>query len=182
MCVFSVQLLISCRLYTDCCAHVADNPWHCDCDGMYTVYRTFREESGQNVTLLCESPADLMGESWDVLEEKCQPTVTPPQSTVTESTANSTAVSTSQSVQFNTTVQQNVSVTGSSTEAPHVPSRTPVTLPSLYQVIFVVSLAVAVFITIFVVNKAVRKLRRGTRRLDRLWWEDVVARKELMSG
>jgi len=182
LCVFSVPLLISCRLYTVCCAHVAGNPWHCDCDGMYPVYRTFREGTGQNVTLLCKSPADRMGESWDVLEEMCEPTVTPPQPTVTGSTTNTTAVSTSQPVQFNTTVQQDVSVQESSPDASHVPSHSPLHLPTKFLVIFFVSLAALVLISIFVVNKVVRRLRRGTRPLDRFWSEDVVDRMELMSG
>jgi len=128
-----------------------------------------------------------MGESWDVLEDKCEPTVTPPQPvvtvtppqpTVTDSTANTTAFSTSQPVLLNTTVQQNVSVQESSLDAPNLPSHSPL----LFLLIFVVSMAVIVLIAVFVVNKAVRRLRRGTRQLDRLWWEDVVARKELMLG
>ena len=148
--VFSVQLLISCRLYTDCCAHVADNPWHCDCDGMYTVYRTFREESGQNVTLLCKSPANLMGKSWDVLEEKCQPTVTPPpQSTVTESTANTTAVSTSQSVQFSPTVQQNVALQDSCPDDSYLPSANLV----MYLTVFSVAAYCCVVVLIVTTRK-----------------------------
>jgi hypothetical protein len=134
MCVFSVQLLISCRLYTDCCAHVADNPWDCDCDGMYTVYRTFREESGQNVTLLCESPADLKGESWDVLEEKCQSTVAPPQPTVTDSTAKITAVNTSWPALFSTTVQQNVALQDSCPDDSYLPSANLVMYLSVFSV------------------------------------------------
>jgi hypothetical protein len=99
---------------------VAGNPWHCDCDRMYTVYRTFWERAGQNLTLWCESPAELGGKSWDVLEDSCQPTVTPTtQAAVTSSTANTTAVSTSQSVQFNTIVQRDVSVQESSQEDSH---------------------------------------------------------------
>jgi flagellar biosynthesis/type III secretory pathway M-ring protein FliF/YscJ len=141
---------------------------------MYTVYRTFREGTGQNVTLECESPAELRGKSWDVLEEICEPTVTPLQSTVTGSTTNNTTVSISQPDQFNsTTVQENVSVQESSPDAFHA--------PSTFVVIFVASLTVAVFIAVFVVNRAIRRLRRSTRQLNRLWWEDVVARKELMS-
>jgi hypothetical protein len=53
--------------------------------------------------------------------------------------------------------------------------------PSTFVVIFVVSLTVAILITLLVVNRVVKRLRRGTRQLDRLWWEDVVARKDLMS-
>ena len=167
MCVFSVQLLISCRLYTDCCAHVADNPWHCDCDGMYTVYRTFREESGQNVTLLCKSPANLMGKSWDVLEEKCQSTVAPPQPTVTDSTAKITAVNASWPALFSTTVLQN----GSSTEASHFFLE--------FQVTFVVCFAVAVLIAVVLIAIVIRRVRSS--KLNHMWWEDVVTRRELMS-
>jgi len=133
------------------------------------------------VTLHCESPVELRGKSWDVLEEICEPTVTPPQSTVTGSTANSTAGSTSQPDQFNTTVQQDVSVQESSPDALHWPSVSPFHSPSTFVLVFVASLTVAVFIAVFVVNRAIRRLRRSTRQLNRLWWEDVVARKELMS-
>lgn len=186
LCVFSVELLISCRLYTGCCAHVAGNPWRCDCDSMYTVYRTFRNGTGQHVTLQCDSPADLRGKSWDVLEGWCQLTVTAPQPAVTGrtanttavSTANTTAVSTSQPAQFNTTVQHNVSVQESS---PDWSSPSPFHPPSISLVIFLVIFAVIVFIAVLVVNIAVSRLRRSTRQLNRLWWEDVVARKELMS-
>ena len=181
LCVFSVQLLISCRLYTHCCAHVAGNPWSCDCDSMYTVYQTFRNGTGQNVTLLCKSPEELRGESWDVLEGLCQPTVTPPQTAATDSTANTTAVSTSQPDQFNTTAQQDTSLQESSPDALHGPPPSHFHSPSTFLVIFVVFLAVAVLITVLLVNKAIRRLRRGTRQLDRWWWEDVVARRELMS-
>ena len=173
LCVFSLQLLISCSLYTDCCAHVAGNPWHCDCDSMYTVYQTFREGTGLNVTLRCDSPAELRGTSWDVLEVNCERTVTPPQSAVTGSTANTTALSTSQPAESNSSVQH-MSLQESSPDAFHS--------PSTFIVIFVLSLALAVFIAVLVVNKAVKRLRRGTGQLDRLWWEDVVARIELMSG
>ena len=134
VCVFSVQLLISCRLYTDCCAHVAGNPWHCDCGSLYTVFLTFREGTGQNVTLLCASPADLIGKSWDVLEEKCQRTATPPQPAVTESNANTTAVSTSQPVQFKTAVQQNVSVQECSPDDSYSPSAHLVISLSVFSV------------------------------------------------
>jgi len=89
---------------------------------MYTVYRTFREGTGQDVTLLCKSPADLMGESWDVLEEKCQRSVSPPQPAARGSTANTTAVSTSQPVQFNTTDQQDVSLQESCPDDSYSPS------------------------------------------------------------
>ena len=164
-------------MYTDCCAHVAGNPWHCDCARMYRAYRTFRQGTGQNVTLQCDSPADLSGASWDVLEGRCQRTATTPQPTVTDSTANSTAVSTSQPAQFSTTVQQNVSVQESSPDDSHSLFHPPPT----FLVIFVVSMAVVVLITSLVVNKAVRRIRRGNRQLNRLWWEDVVARKDLMS-
>ena len=122
LCVFSFQLLIPCRLYTDFCEHVAGNPWLCDCDGMYRVYRKFREETGQNVTLLCKSPADLMGKSWDALEENCQRSATPPQPAVRGSTPNTTAVSTSQSVQFNTTDQQDMSLQESCPDDSYSPS------------------------------------------------------------
>lgn len=117
--MFNVQLLISCRLYIDCCALVAGNPWLCDCDRMYRVYRTVREGRGQSVTLRCEDPAELRGESWDVLEDRCKPTVTPPQPAVTGSTANTADVSTSQSVQFSTSDQQDVPVQGSSSDVSH---------------------------------------------------------------
>jgi len=171
VCVFSVQLLISCRLYTDCCEHVAGNPWHCDCDGMYTVYRIFQNGTGQNVTVLCKSPADLMGESWDAVEEKCQRSVTPPQPAVSGSTANTTVVSTSPSVQFSTTNQKDVSVTESSPDHSH--------LPSLYLVMFVVFFAAAVFIVVVVITIIIRRIRAST--LNRLWWEDVVMRPEHMT-
>jgi len=187
LCVFSVQLLISCRLYTNCCAHVAGNPWHCDCDSMYTAYRTFREGTGHNLTLRCESPKDVKGESWDVLEERCKPTVTPSQPAVTRSTANNTAVntannsavstanttavSTSQHVQFNITVQHNVSVKESSPDPWH--SSSP------FLVIFVACFAAAVFIAVVVIMIIIRRLR--SPRLNHLWWEDVVSRQELMS-
>ena len=109
--MFNVQLLISCSLYIDCCALVAGNPWLCDCDRMYRVYRELRGGRGQSVTLRCENPAELRGESWDVLEDRCKPTVTaPPQPSVTGSTVNTAVVSTSQSVQFNISVQQAVPV------------------------------------------------------------------------
>jgi hypothetical protein len=149
---------------------------------MYTVYRTFREETGQNLTLLCESPVDLKGKSWDVLEEICVPTVKPPQPTVTCSTANTTAVSTSQSDQFNsTTVQQDVPVQESSPDAAHLLSPSSFHPPSTFVVIIVASLTVAMIIFGFVVNRVASQLRRTNRQLNRLWWEDVVARKELMS-
>jgi hypothetical protein len=48
--------------------------------------------------------------------------------------------------------------------------------------IFVVSLAAAVSVTVVVITKAVRRLRRDTRQLDRRWWEDVVAKRELMTN
>ena len=125
------------------------------------------------MTLRCDSPEVLRGASWDVLEESCQRTVTPPQPALTGSTANTTAVSTSQPAEFNSSVQH-MSLQESSPDAFHS--------PSTFIVIFVVSLAVAVFVAVLVVNKAVKRLRRGTGQLDRLWWEDVVARIELMSG
>jgi flagellar biosynthesis/type III secretory pathway M-ring protein FliF/YscJ len=164
---------------------------------MYTVYQKFREGTGQNVTLRCDSPADLRGESWDVLEERCKPTVTTPQPAVTDSTANTTAVSTSQPTdstanttavstsqptQFNATVQQTVLVEASSSDDSHSPSPSLVQSPSMFIVICVVSLAVVVFIAFLVVIEVIRRLKRRTRQLNRLWWEDVVARKELMSN
>jgi hypothetical protein len=157
---------------------------------MYTVYRKFREGTGQNLTLLCDSPAVLKDKSWDVLEATCERTVTTPQPGVTGSTANTadvntantTAVSTSQPDQFNTSVQQNVSVKESFADALHWASLSFFHSPSTFVVIFVVSLAVAVLITVLVVNKVVKRLGKGTRQLDHLWWEDVVARKDLMSG
>jgi hypothetical protein len=165
LCVFSVQLLISCRFYIDCCAHVAGNPWHCDCDGMYTVYRTFREGTGQNVTLLCDSPEDLRGESWDILEEKCERTVAPPQPAVTRSTANTTAVSTSQPVQFHITVQQNVSLQEPSPDAWHSPPTLLIISLSVFAVA-VYSVVVALTVTI--------RMWRVTRGNDREGTQQVV--------
>ena len=151
LCVFSVQLLISCSLYNDCCANVAGNPWHCDCDSMYRVYRTFREGRGLNVTLRCDSPEVLRGASWDVLEESCQRTVTPPQPALTGSTANTTAVSTSQPV------QQNLSVQRSSPDAPHSPPARLVISLNVF--------AVAVYIVVVALTVTIMKWR-VTRRND----------------
>jgi type V secretory pathway adhesin AidA len=133
---------------------------------MYTVYRTFREVTGQNVTLLCDSPEDLRGKLWDVLEETCQRTVTPPQPAVTGSTANctgvntanTTAVSTSQPVQFHITFQQNVSVQESSPDACHSP-------PALL-IISLSVLAVAVYIVVvaLTVNIRIWRVKRGNDR------------------
>jgi hypothetical protein len=138
---------------------------------MYTVYRTFREGTGQNVTLQCESPVELRGKSWDVLEEMCKPTVTPPQLTVTGSTANTTAFSTSQPDQSNTAVQRDVSVQESSPDASHSPSP--------FVVMFVGCFAAAVLIAVVVIMIIIRRLQSPT--LNRLWWEDVVSRQEFMS-
>ena len=182
-----VQLLISCRLYTHCCAHVADNPWSCDCDSMYTVYQTFRNGTGQNVTLLCESPEDLKGKSWDVLEGMCQRTVTPPQPAATGSTPNITAISTANTTavsnantkavstshldQLNIPVQRNVSAQESSTEEPHSPSS--------FLIMLVACFAAVVFIAVVVITIIIRRLR--SPKVNLLWWEDVVSRRELMS-
>ena len=114
---------------------------------MYTVYRMFRDGTGQNVTLQCESPVELKGASWDVLEEICEPTVTPPQSTVTGSTASTTAVSTSQPDQFNTAVQRDVSVQESSPDSSQSPPARLVISLSVFAVT-VYMVVVALIVTI----------------------------------
>ena len=175
-----VQLLISCRLYTHCCAHVADNPWSCDCGSMYTVYRTFRNGTRQNVTLLCKSPEELKGKSWDVLEEMCQRTVTPPQPAATGSTANTTAVSTANSTaistanttavstsqpdQFNITVHRNVSVQESSPDTSHSPSARLVIALCMFGVA-VYCVVVALTVTIVKLRMACCNDSEGTQQV-----------------
>ena len=166
--MFNVQLLIYCSLYIDCCALVAGNPWLCDCDRMYSVYRGLREGRGQRVTLWCENPAELRGKSWDVLEDRCKPTVTPPQPAVT---VNTTDVSTSQPVQFNTTNRQNVSVQETPVDASHS--------PSTFLLIFVVCFTAAVFMAVVVILIIIRSFRPHSLNLLRV--EDVVSRQKPMS-
>jgi hypothetical protein len=76
---------------------------------MYRVYRKLQEGRRQSVTLGCENPAELRGELWEVLEDRCKPTVTPQEPAilpaVTGSTANTAGVSTSQ---FYHTISQSV--------------------------------------------------------------------------
>jgi hypothetical protein len=118
---------------------------------MYTVYRTFREGTGQNVTLQCDRPAELRGKSWDILEEICELTVTPPQPTVTDSTAKTTTVGISQPDQFNTAVRQNVSVQESSPDASKSPPAHLVISLSLF--------AVSVYMVVVALTLTIRKWR-----------------------
>jgi hypothetical protein len=71
------------------------NPWNCECDALYSVYRTLQVRTARNITLWCEHPAGIKGESWDILEEECQPTTT---TTTTPTTTGSsvTAVGTTE--------------------------------------------------------------------------------------
>ena len=157
-------------MYIDCCTRVAGNPWRCDCDAIYTFYRTSRNATRKNLTLLCENPEYVRGESWDTLEDKCQSTVTPPLTTVTSSAANTTSVSTAQ---FSTTDQHGVSDQQSASSLSHY--------ASIFLLIFVISLAALVCIVVVVVSITIRRLRRSTSKLDPLWWEDELPRNELMS-
>jgi hypothetical protein len=144
---------------------------------MYTVYRTFREDAGQNMTFLCERSAGSEGKLWKELEVSCQPTVITTQPviltepSVTDSADNTTAVNTSQSVQFNTTVQRGGSVQKSSQEDWHSPSTS--------VLIFVGCFAAVVFVAVVAISVVIRRLRAPVS--NDLWWEDVVSRKELMS-
>ncbi|GFG29451.1 hypothetical protein Cfor_01956, partial [Coptotermes formosanus] len=165
-------------LETDTAVNLTGNPWRCDCGAVYTFYRMSREGTGKNLTLRCENPAELRGESWDMLEEKCRPTVRPQPPTlptVTGSAANSGSVNTSHPVHFSTTDQQDVRVQESS------PGTTDSHSPSMFLLIFIISFAGAVCVAVVVVSITIRRLRRSTTTLDRLWWEDVVTRRELMS-
>ena len=157
-------------MYIDCCVRFAGNPWRCDCDAIYTVYRTFRQGTRRNITLQCENPSEVKDKSWAILEVRCEPTVTspvpPPLPKTTGSTANTTSGNTVQSVGLSVAVQQE-----SSSEATHT--------PSAFLLIFVSSFAAAVCIAVVVLTITIRRLR--TPRLKRLWWEDVVTRQELMS-
>jgi hypothetical protein len=99
------------------------------------------------VTLQCESPVELRGKLWDVLEEMCEPTVTPTQRTVTGSTANTTAVNTSQPDQFNTAVQRDLPVQESSPDSSRsLPSRLVICLSvfavSVYSVVVALTLTI----------------------------------------
>jgi hypothetical protein len=178
----NVQLLVSsrlcCFLCTDCCTRVAGNPWRCDCGAIYTVYRISREGTGNNITLRCENPAEVRGVSLDILEEKCQPTITPQPPTLptlTGSAANSGSVNTSPPIQFSTTHQHDVSFQESS------PGPSDLHSPSTFLLIFIISFAAAVYIAVVVVSITIRRLRRITGELDCLWWEDVMTRWGLIS-
>ena len=131
---------------------------------MYTVYQTFRNGTGQNVTLLCESPEELKGKSWDVLEGMCQRTVTPPQPAATGSTVNTTAVSTSQPDQFNITVQRNVSVQEPSPDTSHSPSARLVIALCMFGVA-VYCVVVALTVTIVKLRMACCNDSEGTQQV-----------------
>jgi hypothetical protein len=84
-----------------------------------------------------------------------------------------TNVKTPQTVRFSVTVQQDVSVQESPPEALHT--------PAAFLLISVSAFAAAVCIVVFVLTRIVRRVGRSARELNLFWWEDVEARKELMS-
>ncbi|GFG32420.1 hypothetical protein Cfor_11247, partial [Coptotermes formosanus] len=135
-------------LETDTAVNLTGNPWRCDCGAVYTFYRMSREGTGKNLTLRCENPAELRGESWDILEEKCRPTVTPQLptiSTVTKSTVKTRSRKISQPFQFSTTDQRDVSFEESSPgNSPSTPARLVLSLSMLAVAVYIVALALIV--------------------------------------
>jgi hypothetical protein len=165
-------LMCSCNVVTlvllvvhRCCTHVAGNPWRCDCDAIYTVYRTSRNATRKNLTLLCENPEDVSGASWDILEDKCRSTVMPPRPptlrTVTSSAVNTTRVS---RAQFSTNDQHGVSDQQSSPDPSHSVSARLVIPLSMFAV------AVYTVVLALIVTTRQRRVTCGNDSDRRLCW------------
>jgi hypothetical protein len=137
--------------------HFTGNPWNCSCDALYRTYKVLRVETRKNITLLCESPEEVRGESWDILEETCE--LTTAKSTVTAArTADVTAtyeVTETELVRLVTKERSDQNL------SPKVSSITP-------TVIFIICFAVAVCVVIAVVVIVLQQLA-GPSDCCRYW-------------
>jgi hypothetical protein len=145
--------------------YFAANPWNCSCDAIYRTYRVLHAQS--NITLMCGSPAELSGQSWEVLEDKCRPTSPPPPTTTATAAAATTTTTTT-----TTTTRAPTDVTALATETPEASYAAAAVITIVIITVLVTALGVAIV--------AVTKARKP--HLDRLWWEDEVARKDLMAA
>jgi hypothetical protein len=148
--------------------HFTGNPWNCSCDALYRAYKVLRVETRKNITLLCESPEEVRGESWDILEERCE--LTTAKSTVTA--ARTADVTATYEVTEAELVRLVTKERSDQIPSPNVSSITP-------TVIFIICFAVAVCVVIALVVIIIRKIRKPN--LNHLWWEDQVARKDILS-
>jgi hypothetical protein len=123
-------------------------------------------ETTNNITLICESPAEVSGKSWEILEDKCKPTTTTTESTIPATNATSrSALGTT----INKLFTKDVSAERGSQEVE----------PPNFRAIFIAVFAIAVCIAIAAVIIWIRRVRKPN--LNHLWWEDQVTRKDMMS-
>jgi hypothetical protein len=147
---------------------ITGNPWNCESDALYSVYRTLGEKTSRNITLWCENPAGVKGESWDILEEECQPTTTTTGSSVT-------AVWT---IEWSDATADKTEMTVIHTTENLVVNSSPKLSSFTFMSIFVTVFSVTVFIAVVAVDMIIRKVRKRKSNQRRL--KDQVTRMELM--
>jgi hypothetical protein len=109
----------------------------------------------------------VSGKSWEVLEDRCQPTTPiPPPTTAAAAAYEAEAEE----------VEAATELTALVTNALTGPTQASF---ATLHIIIVLVFATAMCVTIAVAMIAIRKVRKPD--LDHLWWEDEVTRKDMMS-
>ncbi|PSN56436.1 hypothetical protein C0J52_08357 [Blattella germanica] len=176
----------------DVVAEFAGNPWDCSCDTLYKSYKMLNDNSREKFTLVCSTPEEFQGQTWDILEEGCSPTTVKTSSTTAIFSRfplimhdaeifdeKRMAIENANHMDYKMTIRLNETTQNQTMQIEKYEEEEPVKIRHLGNVIFLSGFACVVFMSIILIVIRTRYIKKPN--VDHLWWEDTIARKTLFS-